>query len=222
MSFLQKQLGAGGSFGHDLRELRELRGFTQDDLSEITKIHVSVLDALEEERIMDLSDPLYAERHVRAIVLILEGRPAYFLKKYRDLLEAKQAVPPDAMNVRRMVRRRDFFVTSRVVAFAGFLLVVALAAGYLIWQGRAFQNAPKLVILSPKEGQQLNSPHVFVGGETEPSAIVNINGRSAVVDQTGRFSLEFDVPRGLTTITVEARRRYGSAVTETRRINYQR
>lgn len=222
MPFVQKHLGEGGGFGHDLRELRELRGLSYEDLSAITKIHVSVLAALEEERIADLSDPLYAERLVRAVVLALEGRPAYFLKKYRDLLEAAWEAPTETAGLRRTVRRRDFFVTSRVVALLGFLALVGLAAGYLIWQGHALQNAPSLVVTSPVEGLRLESPHVDVSGTTDPEATVTVNGRPAVVDRDGRFSLSFDVPRGLTTMTIEARRRYGSSVVETRRVTYQR
>lgn len=222
MTFLQKQLGAGGGFGHDLRELRELRGLDLDELSSITKIHISVLSALEDERIIDLSDPLYAERHVRAIILVLEGRPVYFLKKYRELLKEKNALPENSSYVRPMVRRRDFFVTSRVVALMGFLLFVALAAAYLVWQGHALQYAPQLVINEPVEGLELESPHVEVSGLTDPNAVVKVNGRSAVVDRDGNFTLTFDVPRGLTTITIEARRRYGSSVFETRRVTYRR
>lgn len=222
MTFVQKQLGDGGGFGHDLRELRELRGLSYQDLAAVTKIHISVLEALEEERIQDLSDPLYAERLVRAIVIALEGRPAYFLKKYRDVLEAKRAITAGAMTVRPLVRRRDFFVTSRAVTVLGFLLFVGLVAGYLIWQGHALQDAPQLSVISPVEGAQLESPRVDVSGQTDSSAVVTVNGRAAVVDRDGRFYLSFDVPRGLTTITIEARRRYGSSVMETRRVTYQR
>lgn len=222
MSFLQKQLGGAGGFGRDLRELRELRGFTLDDLAALTKIHTSVISALEEEKIEDLNDPLYAERHVRALVTVLDGRPGYFLKKYRDLLERRKAVTPEARKVRPTVRWRDLFVPSKLVAVSGFLLLLGLAAAYLIWQGRVLQEPPKLAVFSPVEGQPLDAPRVEVRGETDKGAKVIVNGRTAVVERDGKFFLTFDVPRGLTTITVEARRRYGSSATVTRRVTYER
>ncbi len=222
MQFLQKQLSEGASFGRDLRELRELRGFTRDDVSRVTHIHVSVITALEEERLVELNDPLYAERHVRAIVLALEGRPAYYLKKYHDLLQATYPAQPEMMMVRPTVRRRDLFVTSRAVALAGFLFLCGCATLYLVWQGRILQESPKLDVQTPVEGMHAQSSGIFVRGETDPGAKVLVNGRDAVVDRTGHFELSMDIPRGVTIVTIEALRRYGARATVTRRVTYDR
>lgn len=222
MSFIQKQLLPEAEFGEMLKELRELRGFTYDELSKLTKIHPSIIQALEKEEFSELADPLYAERHVKFLVLALEGRPDYFLKKYRALLKAKNAVPVDAMKVRTTVRKRDFFVTSRLVAAAGFFLFAGFACAYLIWQAYLLQDPPPLRIITPVEGARLTVPRVDVQGETAPNALVTVNGQKAVVDSEGRFYIVFDIPRGLTTLTIEASRRYGSPITLTRMVSYER
>ncbi len=220
MAFLQKQIGGGG-FGADLRHLREQRGLSLDDLAQLTTIHSSVILALEEERLQDLCDPRYEERHVRAIVMALEGHPNYFLKKYRELLEQRGVQSSEGLsNAAKRLRRRDFFVTSHAVALVGFLVVVGITAGYLIWQGHHFQQIPLLDIVAPAEGLHLSVPRVDVYGRTDPTASVAVNGRPAVVDPVGNFSLTFDIPRGLTTLTIEARRRFGSSNVETRRVTY--
>jgi hypothetical protein len=221
MPFMQMNLGGGG-FGPTLQQLRELRRLSREQLSDLTKIHTSIIAALEEERLADLSDPVYAERHVRALVSVLEGRTAYFVPKYRELVDAYCKGQSVTTAKRRLPRRSDFFVTTRVVAFAGFLILVLLAAGYLIWQARMVQEPPLLRIVSPVEGEHLAIPRVDVKGETAPGAIVTVNGRTAVVVPDGHFSLSFDVPRGLTMLTIVARRRYGSSVTETRSVTYER
>lgn len=221
MSFIQRQLGGEGSFGPTLQELRELRGLSREELSEQTKIHESVIAALEEERTEDLTDPQYAERHVRAIVTVLEGRLAYFLPKYRELLAKKQAGHPTSFSVRPTVRRRDFVVFTRFFALGGFLLLVGVAAFYLVWQAHLLQDSPPLSISSPMEGQELTSPTVDVHGITAPGSVVTVNGKKAVVDPRGEFDLTFDIPRGLTTLTIIAQRRYGSSIIETRRVTYQ-
>ncbi|MBU0540153.1 helix-turn-helix domain-containing protein [Patescibacteria group bacterium] len=222
MSFIQKQLLPEAEFGEMLKELRELRGFTYDELSKLTRIHPSIIQALEREEFSELADPLYAERHVKFLVLALEGRPDYFLKKYRALLKEKNAVPVDTMKVRTTVRKRDFFVTSRLVAAAGFFLFAGLACAYLIWQAYLLQDPPPLRIITPVEGARLTVPHVDVQGETAPNALVTVNGQKAVVDGEGRFRIVFDIPRGLTTLTIEASRRYGSPITLTRMVSYER
>lgn len=220
MSFVQRQLGIDGGFGPTLRELREQRKLTKETLAELTKIHISVITALEEDRISDLTDPIYAERHVRAIVLLLEGRLAYFLPKYRQLIEQKRPTNQTPLGVQPTVRRRDFFVLTRFVAFGGFLLLVAAAGAYLVWQARILQEPPPLIIDSPIEGQALTEPHALVRGKTDPGAVVTINGRKAVVDPSGVFYDDIYVPRGLTTFVIISRRRYGSSATETRRVTF--
>ncbi|MEO5927775.1 MAG: helix-turn-helix domain-containing protein [Patescibacteria group bacterium] len=220
MPFVQKQLMESGGFGHDLRELRELRGVSLERLGSITKIHPSIIQAFEDERLGDLVDPEYAERHVRSLVTVLEGRPAYFIKKYRELVEARGVLPNRATPQRRP-RKRDFFVVPHALAFAGFLLIVLLMGGYLVWQGRVLQNSPSLVVTSPVDSAILDVPQVEIRGATDPSAIVTVNGRPAVVDRDGNFSLRFDVPRGSTTLTIQAQRRFGAPVTEIRRITYE-
>lgn len=221
MSFVQRQLGSDASFGPTLRELRELRGLSREELAELTKIHVSVVAAMEEERISELSDPVYAERHVRALVKALDGRLPYFLPKYRDVVARKLAADPKAFSVRANVRRRDFFVLTRFVALGGFILLVGLSAAYVVWQAHLLQDPPPLVIFSPKEGEEFASPSVNIQGHTAAGAIVTVNGKKAVVDPSGDFHLIFDLSRGLTTLTIEARRRYGSSVIDTRRVTYQ-
>lgn len=220
MPFVQKQLTESGGFGHDLRELRELRGISPEELARITKIHPSVIQAFEEERLQDLADPAYAERHVRALVTVLEGRPAYFIKKYRELVESR-GMGQRHTSPNERPRKRDFFVVPHAVAFIGFLGIVAIMGAYLLWQGSILQDSPSLTVTSPIESAILDVPYVEVRGVTDPSALVTVNGRSAVVDRDGNFSVSFDVPRGSTTLTIEARRRFGAPVTEIRRITYE-
>jgi transcriptional regulator with XRE-family HTH domain len=221
MPFVKMNL-SGGSFGPAIRQLRELRGYTREQLSDITKIHTTVIAALEEERLADVSDPAYAERHVRAIVSALDARPAYYLAKYRALLSTDSGSHPRATVGAGRVRRRDLFVTSRMVAFGGFVLLVGLASAYLIWQARMLQEPPPLHIASPMQGERITVPRLDVLGDTAPGATVTVNGRPAVVSPDGVFSLTFEVPRGLTTLSITARRRYGSSVTETRSVTYER
>ncbi|MBU1032895.1 MAG: helix-turn-helix domain-containing protein [Patescibacteria group bacterium] len=222
MSFIHKQLGGEGSFGSDLKELRELRGLTREHLAEITNIHTSVIEALEEENLIDLKDPVYAERHVRTLALTLESQPTYFLKKYRKLLKLHQITYPDPLSVHSTIKKKDFFVTPKLVTLGGFFCLVFFVTAYLFWQAYLLQEPPPLNILSPQDGMHLDFPRVDVSGETVPSAVVTVNGQNAVVDRDGNFSLKLDLPRGLSTLNIEARRRYGSPVSKIMRVTYER
>lgn len=224
MAFVQKRVTAGsGGFGVALRELRELRGYSRDDVSRATGIHLTTIVAFEEEHLEELIDPVYAERHVKTLVTLLEGRVSYFLEKYRTLLQARSVqrgqasiLPP------KRVRARDLFVGSRVTAFLGFIVFLIVVGGYVIWQTVLLAASPRLDVTSPIDGARLEGPRVLIEGQTDPGATVTINGSVAVVEQGGSFKGNLDIPRGLTTLTIEARRRFGAPSIVHRLVIYER
>ncbi len=221
MTFLKKRIGkTHAGFGETLRELRELRGYTREELARRCGIHPLILAALEEERLEDLADPMYAERHVNALALALEGRPAYVMGKYRHLLNARGFSRSHAIFPRPRVMRRDLFVGPRAIAFGSFLLFAICLVGYVAWQARIVSSFPRLTVRTPRDGMQLETPRVAVSGATDPGARVSVNGIPAVVNPDGVFFLSLDVPRGVSIIRVEARRRYSDAIAIERRVTY--
>ncbi len=222
MPFLHRRVQAVlGRFGEAMRELRFQRGYSQESLSHVSGIHVSVIRALEEERLKDLIDPEYAERHVRALVVLLDGHVPYFMEKYQTCLHemglgvmTKNVLPP-------RVRKRDLFVTSRLTAYAGFLVVLCAIAGYVLWQVFLISSRPVLTVAEPQDGVQVFTPSVVVVGETDPSALLEINGRQTVIDANGAFHSVIDIPSGISTIRITSRRRYGSTSAVERHVMYE-
>lgn len=223
MSFVQKHIHSQiGGFGTDLRELRELRGYSRETLSHISGIHIVQIAALEDERLEDIADAVYAERHVRTLVRALEGRPEFFLGKYRELLVARKLAHPPENALRKNVRTRDFFVTSRLFVFFGFCAVIFAISAYVFFQVREISSAPVLTVSMPLEGEQTESSHVRVVGTTDPSATVSVNGQKAIVESSGEFVLSIDVPTGVSTLRVESRRRYSKPTVIERHVMFTR
>lgn len=221
MPFLKKRIGAtSGGFGETLREVRELRGYSFESLGKMSGIHPLIIQTLEEERLEDLADPAYAERHVHALADALESTPAYLLEKYRGLLDARGISRSHALFPGRRLRMLDLFVRPRAVAFAGFLCVVALIGAYVFWQTKILSSAPRLIVDMPIEGAMLTDPRVRVSGSTDPGAFVNVNGEKAVVNDTGVYSIQLDIPRGVSVVRVEAKRRYGPMAITERHVTY--
>jgi transcriptional regulator with XRE-family HTH domain len=225
MSFFKKRAvatEASGGFGADLIELRELRGYSREVLGKMTGIHPATIRSFEEERIEELVDPAYGERHVRLLVAALDGYVPYFLRKYQELLMGRGIGADKPVLLQPRVRRRDLFVTSRVLGVAGVLVIVFAMGAYIAWQAFGLSVAPALTLRSPFDGARVTEPRVEVVGRTDPSAFVRVNGEQAIVDSSGDFHLMLDIPRGLITIRVEARRRYGASSFIERHIIYER
>ncbi|MEN9557768.1 MAG: Glucodextranase, domain [Candidatus Parcubacteria bacterium] len=223
MSFLHKRVGRGeGLFGADLRDLRESQGITIAQASHDTKLHDAVLHALEEDRVQALGDLTFSERHLLAYVRYLGGHESYFVARYRQRIQALHAERDvhDVLPRTRRVRQWDFFVGPQLLAFSGLVMLALLVGGYVLWQAHLVRIPPPLEVTQPVEGLQVVDARVFVQGRTMPEAHVTVNGRDAVVDPTGAFSLSLDVRRGTTLITIVARRRRGSETLINRSVLY--
>lgn len=223
MSFLHKRVEEGnGTYGSHLRDLRELQKVDMEQVSRDLKIRDTILLALEEDRIEELDDPAFAERHLMAYVRYLGGHEAYFLGRYRERLAGlrldrhRAYAPP----LTRGVRGFDLLAGPQLLALLGVVALALLFGGYVAWQAMLVRTTPPLTIEEPKEGEPLRGPTVTVRGQTIPEASVTVNGRAAAVNAAGIFSLDLDVRRGTTAIEIIARRRRGSETRIVRQVSY--
>ena len=224
MSFVLKSVNAEGGLGPDLKELRERAGLTVAQASQRTKILESLIRTWEEDRWKDISDPVYSERIFKSYVATLGGAGSYFLDKYRSALAARDIKPDPEEYLPRIhnVPTFDLAVGARVRTLAIFALFVTLIVGYVVVQVRSISIPPPLEITAPADGAELTGPRLIVTGRTLPNAGVTVNELPVVVQPDGSFSLELDVPRGTTLVTITAKKRYGREITVTRRVVYDR
>lgn len=223
MTFLHKSVGDEQAlFGSDLRDLRELHAISFEQACRETKIDAGILRALEEDRISDIRDPMFAERHLMAYVRYLGGYEPYFRSKYLLALtqlkahrDAKDVIP------RTRIRFFDLFVAPQFLAFLGIGCLAMVLGGYIFWQAFLVHTAPALHVISPEDNERLLRPRILVRGETVPGASVSVNDRDAAVDQNGAFQLELDIRRGTTVLTIVAKRRRGKETRVIRRVSFE-
>lgn len=221
MSFFKKRVDhADTGFGCSLRGLREVRGYSLEQLSRLTGIHTAIIRLLEEDRVEALSDPQYAVRHVQSLVRALEGRTRYFIDKYENLLQERHLLHQRDTLLPKRVLRRELFVASRVITMLGCVVFALAIAGYVLWQATVIAAAPHLTVRVPIDGALAENPSVLVSGKTDSGAQVSVNDARAVVEADGSFYSRVSVPRGLSTIRIEARRRYGSSIIIERHVAY--
>lgn len=225
MTFLHKSVGdEQSSFGSDLSDLRDLHGISMEQACRETKIDRTILEALEAERMKDIDDPIFTERHLLAYVRYLGGYEPYFKARYRTKLKELQAErkTEDLLPRKRNVRFSDLFVAPQFLAFLGIILLALILGGYVVWQAYTVNTPPFLEVDTPQDGAHLDRPRVFVTGRTTSEAYVTVNGQDAAVDHEGHFHLELDVPRGTTVVSIIARRRRGSETRVDRRVIFDR
>jgi hypothetical protein len=223
MGFIKKSIGTEQGFGIDLKELRELRGWSEVDLSKSSGIPEYIITALEKEDFSALSDPAYSERHVRVLARVLDGRAPFLVGKYRTALKENGLDKKHALHnysFTQKIRRSAFFTPTR---YFSFILIVPLfmLLGWYVWsESRIFSSSPMLIINEPFHDAVIQAPRVIISGNTDPAAAIVVNGINAVVEPDGCFKIALDVPRGLNKLEITAKRRYGIQTQDVRYITY--
>ena len=223
MGFIQKSINPEGGLGRDLTELRTKAGLSRAEAAQRSKVSEGSIRSLEEERWEEIPDPLYFEHVFRTYLAMYPVQQNYYLQKYRTSLHIKtrERTKEELLPLER-AHWADFTVWSRVLAVIGLFVFAGLIGGYIFYQVRAVTAPPSLMVETPKEGERLAEPIARVEGKTEADATVTINGRSAIVEGDGSFTLTMDIPSGPTVIVIQAKKRRGKVAEETRHVFYQK
>ncbi|MEY4763031.1 MAG: hypothetical protein RLZZ200_2887 [Pseudomonadota bacterium] len=130
--------------GELLKSAREKCGTTLADAAGKLRVDVSVLEALEDERFLDLGAPVYVRGHLRRYAELLGEAPDTLQALYSG--HASAAVQPDLARAARIIEGRPARVRGsrvrrrrgrRLALVAGLVVVAAI-----LWWGFFAQATP--------------------------------------------------------------------------------
>ena len=189
--------------GERLREEREKKNLSLEEVSRATKIRPSFLTAIEKGDYNKLPSGTYAHGFVRNYAKYLGLRDnellALFKREYDE--EKYLKVLPEGL-----VRRGDFPIRKIIFNRTFKIIIVIFVAliAYLVFQFRAAIFNPSLDVLSPKENEVVNTLDIMVTGKTDPNSTIYINDEVASLDKKGNFTKTINVFPGTETITIKA------------------
>ncbi len=131
----------GNTPGGLLRQEREQRGLTVQQVSEQLLLDTWLVEALEENRFLALGAPVYAKGHLRKYAVLLGLSPDLILARYQLIAEPHPAplpppeglVTPPALDRRLDWRRLDWRrLDWRIYAAIGGLALTSTAVGWLL------------------------------------------------------------------------------------------
>jgi hypothetical protein len=97
----------------------------------------------------------------------------------------------------------------------GFLIIIAL---YALFQARFIILGPTLSLISPLDGYVASSSLITVVGRARNATFISLDDRPIFLDEHGNFKETILAPKGLSTIIVKARDRFGRETEKTLRI----
>jgi len=166
--FCHKKLNAPEYLGAKFKKTREEQGLTIEDLGKTTHIEQKYLIAIEKGKYHLLPKTkahrfAYIREYCQALNLDCEE----FLKHFRE--ETRH----ETLNTAPTTSYKKFYLTS-VSIFLRNVFVLLLIVAFLTYIGfqiKGILTPPKLIVLSPIEGQSVNGLTIMIQGETEKSLV---------------------------------------------------
>ncbi len=188
-----------------LKEKRQSKNLSLEKLSELTKIQLYHLEALEAGQFEKLPPSIYREGILKRLSKILDTNEGEIMEAYRN----KFAAPASIMSTAPAYPNSSFFILtqSKLTIFAGALFL-ALLSGYLWYQFNFLVGPPNLII-KPSEDATTKEESVLISGKTDNGIDLTINGENTYVDSNGSFEKSVKLAAGLNIIEIRAVNNFG-------------
>lgn len=195
--------------GSILKEAREAKHLTFEQVEIATKIRAKFLASIEADDYSSLPSLSYAKGFVKNYAEYLGVSTNTILAFFRrQTLEiTKSAILPKG--IAQSLNRAWFQLTPGKFLIFLFVGFVALFLVYLGLQYGQLRNPPWLTIDAPQDQTIITAKKVELLGTTDPDATVTVNGISVLVRGDGKFFDQVTLDPGTNTITITATSRYG-------------
>ncbi len=202
-----------------LRELRQQKNISLEELADKTKIDKKYLKALENCQFENLPKAtVYQKNIVRRYVECLGVKPDSFLSQYLLEETKKEKITKHP----HVAIKNNFWCNLPAYLRVGFFAIIILFLfTYLGWQVKNIVEPPELIIFSPTEGFITPHDYTLVVGQTEKETTVSLNGREIKNSEKGQFKETIYLSAGVNTITIVAQKKHGKTTTIVRHVVYK-
>ena len=223
--------------GGILKQAREEKDISLEEISEATKIQRRYLEDIENGEYQNLPPDIYTCGFIKrcACFLRLDGEKiASFYRRERciqeKMVESKggRKVGAGSADVFKkdfsnsFSKRKLFIVTPKILTLLLGIIVLATVIFYLWHQISSFNTVPQLRLSEPSEDQIINQDDIYFRGQTEKDVELKINGEVVCLDPLGNFEVEVNLQEGLNVIVLEAENHFGKKAKVVRRVIYER
>lgn len=193
------------TIGQILKQEREAKFYSLEEIEKATKIRKELLDALEKDEIHKLPPPTFVQGFIKNYGKFLGLDPNKLMAIYkRDFSDRKN--PPKIMqSFSSPMNKSNRLQFTPAKFLAGIIFILVLIFFVYLWiEYRLLSGAPFLDVTQPVDQISVSTPAVTVSGRTDPEAKVSINNQEIQIDLSGKFSQEIKLSESANTITVSA------------------
>jgi cytoskeletal protein RodZ len=197
--------------GQILKETREAKFYSLEDVEKAIKIQKNMLRALEDDDYSKLPPPTFVQGFIKNYARFLNLDPQKLLAIFRrEFTREKQRSSEGIMeSFAKPVGGRHNIITPPKLVGLVVTLVILSFFGYLWIQYRQFVGPPSLNLTTPSDQITVDNSSIVVEGSTDPEIKVLINSQEVPVDQSGHFKEEITLPSEINKISVVASSKFG-------------
>lgn len=215
-TFKRKKISVDKTVGTKLREIRLRKKLTLELVEEKTKVRAKYLRAIESDNWREFPNRVYMLGFVRRYSEFLEMDSEAILDEFKAEFDnfTKSSI---SFNKRNYTNQPKFIITPKFLYSVVVITAVVAIVGYIVFDLNKFSQPPSIEITSPKE-EVVNTKDIVIEGKTTDTAIVEINGQTANVEDDGRFAQRVQLNLGVNVFEIKAKTRFGKEKTRILRI----
>lgn len=199
-----------------LKGKRQEKNLTLEHLSDLTKIQLYHLEALEMGQFEKLPPSIYRDGIFKRLSKFLDANEGEIIKAYKNEFKSSvKAALPEPVSA---VKKRSYFILTPgkfIIFLSGLLLVILF--GYLWYQFNFLIGPPNLAVI-PGEDAITAEDAVLIRGKTDNGIDLTINGENTYVDSSGNFEKNVKLAAGLNVIEIQAVNNFGKITKIVRQI----
>ena len=190
-----------------LKEKRQSKNLSLDKLSDLTKIQVYHLEALEAGQFEKLPPLVYRAGIFKRLAKFLDVDKSEIIRMYKQEVQTVEIASYNG-NIIKTKQNSYFVLTQRKLAISLSALFLVLLSVYLYYQFKFLVGPPNLAV-DPKGDVVTQQESLMVKGKTDDGVYVTINGEDVYVASDGNFSREVQLINGINVIEVKAVNNFG-------------
>ncbi len=190
--------------GQVLKEERERKFYTLDEVEKSTKIRRELLEALEAGQYSKLPPPTFVQGFIKNYGKFLKLDPEKLLAIFRREFSEGKYPPRVLETFSNPVDQKKFKLTPSRALGGVILSLIIVFFAYLWFEYRFLVGGPFLEVSQPVNQFNTTSSVIEVTGRTDPEAKLSINNQEIGVDPAGKFSQEIKLSDDINTIEISA------------------
>ena len=202
------------TIGQLLKQARQRKRKTINQIEKETKIPRTTLEALETDDFTDLPETTFLTGFIRnyAQSVGLDSKEALAVfRRDRQISEPEEILP---QGLTKPLNEPSSPLRKKALVIVFIILIFSLFIGYVGWQLKTFLAPPDISISQPSSGVTLKGPIVEVKGWVSAESTVWVNDQLAEILPNGEFKASINLLPGGNTIIIKAQNRRGKTSEE--------